>query len=346
MVQKNEQNEQKNGKILQVNNLRTLFPVSRGIMGTILAKPRRFVHAVDGVSFSVKKGEILGIVGESGSGKTTTVMNALGLVKSTEGEILFNGKNVLDLVKKRKKSKKLRREMQIIFQDPYEALNPRQKVFEIVSEALDVHRMVRSPEEKVERVTEALNAAGLKPPKSYFNRYPKKLSGGQRQRVVIAGALALNPKLLVADEPVSMIDVSIRADILNLLLKLREDFGITILYVTHDLATAAYFTDRVAVMYLGKIVEIGDTKKILSNPLHPYTKALLSVIPVPNPRKRKERVILMGETPNPIDLPTGCRFHPRCPSATDHCSKVEPQLESHDTDHEVSCLNVDLTSKK
>jgi oligopeptide/dipeptide ABC transporter ATP-binding protein len=318
---------------VQVSNLRTLFPVSRGVVGTLLFKPRRYVHAVDGVSFSVARGEILGLVGESGSGKTTTALNALGLVEPTEGEILFNGQSVPALIQSRER-------LRLRFQDPYESLNPRQTVFATVAEPLEVHRLVKSRAEKVERVKAALDAAGLKPPETFFHRYPQELSGGQRQRVVIAGALVLNPQLLVADEPVSMLDVSIRADILNLLLQLRDEHGITILYITHDLATAAYFTDRVAVMYLGRIVEIGPTKTVLSDPRHPYTQALLSVIPVPNPRRRRKRMILAGETPNPIDLPSGCRFHPRCPAASDQCSQTEPQLQSVAADHQVACLSV------
>ncbi len=333
------QNAQPREMVLQVSNLRTLFPVSRGIVGTLLFKPRRYVHAVDGVSFSVARGEILGLVGESGSGKTTTALNALGLVEHTEGEILFNGQSVPALVQSRERLE-LRRQMQIIFQDPYESLNPRQTVFETVAEPVEVHALTRDQVEKVERVKAALNAAGLKPPETFFKRYPEELSGGQRQRVVIAGALVLNPRLLVADEPVSMLDVSIRAEILNLLHQLRDERGITILYITHDLATAAYFTDRVAVMYLGRIVEIGPTKTVLSDPRHPYTQALLSVIPVPNPRRRRKRMILTGETPNPIDLPSGCRFHPRCPIVSDQCSQTEPQLQSVAADHQVACLSV------
>ena len=334
-----EQKAQQDEIVLQVSNLRMLFPVSRGVVGTLLFKPRRYVHAVDGVSFSVAQGEILGLVGESGSGKTTTALNVLGLVEPTEGEILFNGQSVPALVHSGERLR-LRRQMQIVFQDPYESLNPRQTVFETVAEPLDVHRLTRDQAEKVERVKAALNAAGLKPPETFFERYPEELSGGQRQRVVIAGALVLNPQLLVADEPVSMLDVSIRAEILNLLLQLRDEHGITILYITHDLATAAYFTDRVAVMYLGRIVEIGPTKTVLSDPRHPYTQALLSVIPVPNPRRRRKRMILTGETPNPIDLPSGCRFHPRCPVASDQCSQTEPQLQSVGADHQVACLSV------
>jgi peptide/nickel transport system ATP-binding protein len=323
--------------VLRVSDLRTLFPVSRGIMGTLLRKPRRYVHAVDGVSFSMVRGEILGLVGESGSGKTTTALNLLGLVEATEGELLFNGQSVPELVHSPERLR-LRRQMQIVFQDPYETLNPRQTVFATVAEPLEIHRLAKNREDKIERVAAALDAAGLKPPETFFDRYPQGLSGGQRQRLVIAGALVLNPDLLVADEPVSMLDVSIRAEILNLLRQLRDERGITILYITHDLATAAYFTDRVAVMYLGRIVEIGPTGIVLSDPRHPYTEALLSVIPVPNPRWRRKRLILTGETPNPIDLPSGCRFHPRCPIAADQCTQTEPRLESVGVDHQVACL--------
>jgi peptide/nickel transport system ATP-binding protein len=323
--------------VLQISNLHTHFPVARGIIGTMLFKPRQYVRAVDGVSFSVAQGEILGLVGESGSGKTTTALNVLGLVEPTEGMVLFNDKSVPELIQSGER-RELRRQMQIIFQDPYESLNPRQTVFATVAEPLEIHRLFRNQAEKIERVKAALNDAGLKPPETFFDRYPEELSGGQRQRLVIAGALVLNPRLLVADEPVSMLDVSIRAEILNLLRQLRDDHGITILYITHDLATAAYFTDRIAVMYLGRIMEIGPTNTVLKDPIHPYTQALLSVIPVPNPRRRRKRVILEGETPNPIDLPTGCRFHPRCPAVFDRCNEIEPQLELVGVDHLAACL--------
>jgi peptide/nickel transport system ATP-binding protein len=292
---------------------------------------------VDGVSFEVGQSEILGLVGESGSGKTTTVMNVLGLDEPTEGQILFDGQSVPELARGRQRAQ-LRQQVQLIFQDPYEALNPRQTVFSAVAEPLEVHRQVRNRVEKEQRVTAALEAAGLRPPETFFNRYPQELSGGQRQRVVIAGALVLNPRLLVADEPVSMLDVSVRADILNLLRSLRDERGITILYITHDLATAAYFTDRIAVMYLGRIVEIGPTRQVLSEPRHPYTQALLSVVPVPNPRHRRKRVVLEGETPNPINIPPGCRFHPRCPLAFEQCSQAEPWLKSVGEGHEAACL--------
>jgi peptide/nickel transport system ATP-binding protein len=334
------QNSEPTDPVLRVENLHKLFPVPRGIVGTLLRRPQRYVHAVDGVTFFVKRGEILGLVGESGSGKSTTALNVLGLIEPTEGEILFNGQSIPKLAHGRERLK-LRREMQIVFQDPYEALNPRQTVYATVAEPLEVHKLARDERDKRERVRAALDAAGLKPPDAFFDRYPQALSGGQRQRLVIAGALVLNPRFLVADEPVSMLDVSIRADILSLLRDLRDEHGITILYITHDLATAAFFTDRVVVMYLGKIVEIGPTDAVLRDPQHPYTQALLSVIPVPNPRKRRKRMVLEGETPNPIDLPSGCRFHPRCPRSFAECPATEPLLRSVGPDHQAACLLAD-----
>jgi peptide/nickel transport system ATP-binding protein len=323
--------------VLEVRDLCTHFPVSRGIVGTLLRRPQRYVHAVDGVSFSISQGEILGLVGESGSGKTTTALNVLGLLEPTRGEITFNGQDVPTLAQGPERLR-LRRQMQIVFQDPYEALNPRQTVFAAVAEPLEIHGLAANREEKVARVAQALEAAGLKPAETFFHRYPQELSGGQRQRLVIAGALVLDPQLLVADEPVSMLDVSIRAEILALLTALRDSRGITILYITHDLATAAYFTDRIAVMYLGRIVEIGPTQEVLEDPRHAYTRALLSVIPIPNPRERRKRMVLSGETPNPIDVPPGCRFHPRCPTALEECRYEEPYLENVGDGHWVCCL--------
>jgi oligopeptide/dipeptide ABC transporter ATP-binding protein len=322
--------------VLEVRNLRKLYPVARGLSGVLRSRPRRYVHALDGVNLSVRQGEILGLVGESGSGKTTTAMSVLGLVEPTSGEILFKGQQISHLL--RRDVLRLRRQMQMVFQDPYEALDPRQTVFDIVAESLQIHRITRDKQETISRVTVALEAAGLKPAENFFHRFPEELSGGQRQRVVIAGTLILNPQLLVADEPVSMLDVSIRAEILNLLRQLRDEHGITILYITHDLATAGFFTDRIAVMYLGRIVEIGPTKQVLANPQHPYTRALLSVVPVPNPRRRRKRVILQGEIPNPIDLPTGCRFHPRCPEAIARCKEIDPQLYKVGLNHEAACI--------
>ncbi len=326
--------------VLQVSKLRKLYPLSRGLLGAIQRKPIRHVHAIDGVSFTLRSGEILGLVGESGSGKTTTAMSVMGLIEPTEGDIYFNDQSVPQMAHGRSRLE-LRRQVQMVFQDPYEALNPRQTVYSIVSEPLEVHRITTNRAEKRERVKKALADAGLKPPENFLERYPEELSGGQRQRVVIAGAIVLNPRLLVADEPVSMLDVSVRAEILNLLRQVRDELGISILYITHDLATAGFFTDRIAVMYLGRIVEIGPTTEVLSNPKHPYTRALLSVIPVPNPRHRQKREILRGEIPNPIDLPPGCRFHPRCPVAMDQCRRVDPQLVTVAAEHQAACILVE-----
>jgi oligopeptide/dipeptide ABC transporter ATP-binding protein len=234
--------------------------------------------------------------------------------------------------------KRLRQRIQMVFQDPYESLNPTQTIEEIVMEPLIVHGLGSHVEERRERVRRALEDAGLKPAESYMRRFPHQLSGGQRQRVVIAGALVLEPHLLLADEPVSMLDVSIRAEIINLLADLRVSRGISVIFITHDLGTVGYFADRVAVMYLGRIVEIGAMTEVLESPQHPYTQALLSVIPVPNPRLRKKRVILQGETPNPIDLPTGCRFHPRCPVAVNACKSSDPQLFELSKTHRAACL--------
>ncbi len=323
--------------ILEVAELQKHYPLGRGLIGSLLAQPEQTVRALDGVSFSINTGEILGLVGESGSGKSTTALSILGLTIPTKGHILFNGQNVVEQLNGKNRLA-LRRKMQMIFQDPYEALNPRQTIQQIVVEPLEIHQICREKSEKQQRVITALLQAGLKPPETYLNRYPDELSGGQRQRVVIAAALILQPQLLVADEPVSMLDVSIRAEILNLLRQLRDDHGISILYITHDLATAGFFTDRIAVMYLGRIVEIGPTADILQRPKHPYTRALISVIPVPNPRHRRERVILQGEIPNPTNIPVGCRFHPRCPIAIDECRKIDPQLLPVIGLHQTACI--------
>ncbi len=325
--------------ILDVSILKKRYPIARGLLERLQSKPRQFVHALDGVSFSMRRGEILGLVGESGSGKTTTAMSVLGLVEPTEGTIQFNGQN-LPSTWDRKGLLAMRRQMQMVFQDPYEALNPRQTVYTIMVEPLEVHGIGGSKAEKLERVKTALANAGLKPPENYLHRYPEELSGGQRQRVVVAGALILQPQLLVADEPVSMLDVSIRAEILNLLRQLRDQHGISILYITHDLATAGFFTDRIAVMYLGRIVEIGATAEVLANPKHPYTRALLSVVPVPNPRQRRKREILQGEIPNPINIPPGCRFHPRCPDVIPRCREIDPTLYIVNANHQAACILV------
>jgi oligopeptide/dipeptide ABC transporter ATP-binding protein len=318
--------------VVRVEDLHKLFPVHAG---WLRRKPEAFVHAVDGVSFDLRPAEILALVGESGCGKTTLALSLLGLEPATSGRILFEGRDVRGL--RRSELKAVRRRIQMIFQDPYESLNPRMTVADIVAEPMVVHRLGGTAEERQARVRRALEDAGLKPAGDYLARLPHELSGGQRQRVVIAAALVLEPPVLLADEPVSMLDVSIRAEILNLLAELRERRGISVLLITHDLSTAASYADRVAVMYLGKIVEAGPTASVLREPLHPYTQALLSVIPVPNPRLRRERIILEGEIPDPIDVPPGCRFHPRCPIAVERCHQVEPEWRELGAEHWAAC---------
>lgn len=321
---------------VEVNDLRKLFPASKG---GLFEREERFVHAIDGVSFAIGRGEVLALVGESGCGKSTLALTLMGLERPTAGSVKIEGEEIGDL--KGSQMQALRRRIQMIFQDPYESLNPIMTIGDIVAEPLGVHKLARDKRERRERVLKALEDAGLKPATNFVNRRPHELSGGQRQRVSIAGALVLEPQVLLADEPVSMLDVSIRAEILNLLLELRRTRGISILFITHDLGTVGYIADRIAVMYLGRIVELGPAEQILRRPQHPYTKALLSVVPVPNPRQRKERIILQGETPNPIDLPPGCRFHPRCPIAQAHCREMDPQLRTIQAGHEAACLEVE-----
>ncbi len=323
-------------ELLSVTALRKLFIAEKP---SIFRSEEKFVHAVDGVNFDLRQGEVLALVGESGCGKSTLALTLLGLEKATSGTIRFEGQDVTYIDGAPLKA--LRRKIQMIFQDPYESLNPTQTIGEIIAEPLIVHGIASSTNDRDKRVTRALEDSGLKPASIYIDRYPHELSGGQRQRVVIAGALVLEPVLLLADEPVSMLDVSIRAEILNLLLELRQSRGISVLIITHDLGTVSYFADRVAVMYLGRIVEIGPTREVLDNPRHPYTKALLSVVPVPNPRLRRERIILQGETPNPIDLPTGCRFHPRCPQAIEECRQTDPEYIAVSEGHEAACLRIE-----
>jgi oligopeptide/dipeptide ABC transporter ATP-binding protein len=332
------------GCILDVRDLKTYFPVRQSILQAVSHKEQDFVKAVDGISFSLQKGEVLAIVGESGCGKTTIARTLIGLEERTAGEILFQGQPLATQKRGARPSsgyvslKELRRQVQMIFQDPYESLNPRSTILEIVSEPLVVHGIASGQDQQLERVKSALDDAGLRPAEDYLLRFPHELSGGQRQRVVIAAAMVLEPQLLIADEPVSMLDLSIRAEILNLLRDLRQERGISILFITHDLSTVAYFADQLIVMYLGRIVEAGPAREVLANPQHPYTRALISVIPVPNPRLRREHVILQGETPNPINLPRGCRFHPRCPVAIQACQTVDPPAIQVSPAHSASCL--------
>lgn len=319
--------------VLELRNLRKLFPAGRS---GIWARTSEFVHALDGVDLRLEKGEILALAGESGCGKSTLALTLMGLEKPTQGTIWFEGEDVTR--QSRAGRQRLCRQIQMVFQDPYESLNPLMTIGEIVAEPLEVHRLAQNREERQGRVEKALEEAGLKPAHIFMNRLPHELSGGQRQRVVIAAALVLEPEVLLADEPVSMLDVSIRAEILNLLAELRERRGISVLLITHDLATSAYLADRVAVMYLGRIVELGETQAVLESPAHPYTQALLSVIPVPNPRKRRERIILQGQPPNPVHVPAGCRFHPRCPKVMERCRVEDPTLAAVGAgSHQAAC---------
>lgn len=318
---------------LAVRGLKKYFEAGRP---TLFSRERRFVHAVDGVDLTLRRSEVIALVGESGCGKSTLGLLLMGLETPTDGTIIFEDRDITYLRDSQRKD--LRRKIQMVFQDPYESLNPTQTIEEIVTEPLSVHGIGANNEERRERVYKAMEDAGLKPADAYLHRYPHELSGGQRQRVVIAAALVLEPEIIIADEPVSMLDVSIRAEVINLLADLRIKREIAVIFITHDLGSVGFFADRVAVMYLGRIVEVGTMLEVLEKPQHPYTKALLSVIPVPNPRLRHERIILQGETPNPINIPTGCRFHPRCPVAVETCKLSDPPMTIFSKSHQAACL--------
>lgn len=313
--------------LLEVRNLVKHFPVEGS---------DDVVQAVDDVSLSILAGETLGLVGESGCGKSTVGRCLLRLLEPTSGEIVFEGRNILDLDNNEMRA--LRREMQIIFQDPYASLNPRLNIFSIVSEPLKIHGVTNKAERR-DRVADLLSKVGLDP--AYMKRYPHEFSGGQRQRIGIARALALNPKLIVCDEPVSALDVSVQAQVVNLLQDLQQEFGLTYLFISHGLAVVEHISTRVAVMYLGKIVEIADAEELYKNPLMPYTKALLSAIPVPDPKQKRERIVLRGDVPTPIDPPSGCRFRTRCPIAIDDCARIVPDLREIVPGHTAACIRID-----
>jgi oligopeptide/dipeptide ABC transporter ATP-binding protein len=325
------------GRLLEVENLVVHYPVPRGLVGTVARRPRRLVHAVDGVSFTLARGELLALVGESGCGKTTTAQTVLRLVDPAGGTIAFDGRDITSLANR--ELRPLRRRMQIIYQDPYESLDPRLTVRGTIEEPLLIHRLGGSKRERAELVRDALERVELTPPELFLDRYPHELSGGQRQRVAIAASIVLAPDLLVADEPVSMLDVSVRAGVLALLDRLREE-GLGVLMITHDLSTAARFADRIAVMYLGRIVEEGPAAAVVGDPQHPYTKALLSVVPRRDPRERTRPQILKGEAPDAVRIPRGCRFHPRCPAAIATCRDIDPALEPAGSGdgHEAACI--------
>ena len=320
--------------VVKVVDLKKYFPVRASILDIIRRKPKLYIRAVDGVTFDIYEKEIFCLAGESGCGKTTTGRTILRLIEPTSGKIFFKGDNILEYDDN--KLKEFRKRAQIIFQDPYESLNPRMTVFDIIEEPLRIHK-VGTKKERFEMVLKALEDVELTPPESFVHRRPHELSGGQRQRVAIARALILNPEFIVADEPVSMLDMSIRAEILNLMLKLREEHGLTYLFITHDLAVAKYICDRIGIMYLGKIVELGSVEEVIDNPYHPYTKALISAVPTPDPRVKIGEIPIKGEVTSPINIPKGCRFYPRCVYAMKMCKREEPELIEVSKDHYVAC---------
>jgi len=324
--------------LLEIEDLVVEYAIPRGIVRSLARRPKQAVHAVDGVTLALGAGEMVALVGESGCGKTTAAQAVLRLVDPVSGAIRYEGRDITRLGARALRP--VRRQIQIVYQDPYESLDPRFRVREAVEEPLLIHGLGGSKKARTERVLEALARVELSPPDLFVDRYPHELSGGQRQRVAIAAALVLEPRLLVADEPVSMLDVSVRAGVLKLLDGLRQS-GLAILMITHDLSTAALFADRIAVMYLGRIVEQGPAAEIVDNPKHPYTQALLSVVPGPDPRRRRRFHVLRGETPDAVHIPSGCRFHPRCPIAIDACRDTDPQLErpaGASPDHEAACI--------
>lgn len=317
-----------NGNLVEVRNLKKYFPAGGGLFGA----GSDMVKAVDDVSFSIRRGETFGLVGESGCGKSTTGRCILRLIEPTAGEVNFEGQDMLAL--DARSLRQLRREMQIIFQDPYASLNPRMQVGEIIAEPLVIHRAGTGNERK-RRTGELLELVGLKP--EHAARYPHEFSGGQRQRIGIARALALNPKFIVCDEPVSALDVSVQAQVVNLLQDLQEQLSLTYLFISHGLSVVEHISTRVGIMYLGKLVEVAPSEAIFRNPLHPYTRALLSAIPIPDPDARRERLPLKGEIPTAIEPPSGCRFRTRCPLAESQCAEAEPQLVEVEKDHFVAC---------
>jgi len=329
------QPEIQNSLIVEVRGLKKYFPIYSGFFAQ---RVEGWVRAVDDVSFSIRRGETLGLVGESGCGKTTTGRCILQLDRPTAGEVLFEGQNLARMADAALRP--LRRQMQIVFQDPYSSLNPRMTIGQILSEPIRVHRISPDGRRYEDRVAELLSVVGLNP--LMAGRYPHELSGGQRQRVGIARALALEPKFIVCDEPISALDVSIQAQILNLLEELQERFGLTYLFIAHDLSVVRHISDRIVVMYLGKVVEIADRQELYENPLHPYTKALLSAVPIPDPlvEAKRERVVLGGEVPSPLNPPHGCIFHSRCPIAVEECSQRVPELREVRPNHRAACIRV------
>jgi len=321
-------------EIVKVENLKKYFPVQKSFLEQLLTRKMSYVKAVDDVTFSINKREIFTLAGESGCGKTTTGRLVVRLLKPTSGQIYFRDQDISKLEGERLRL--LRRKMQIVFQDPYASLNPRMTVGDAVGHPLEIHGVAKG-EEKEKIVLDVFDQVGLTPPEQFLNLYPHQLSGGQRQRAALARSIILKPELIVADEPVSMIDVSLRTTIIDLMLNFRKELGLTYLFITHDLAVAKYISDRIAIMYLGKIIEMGSKERLFLSPTHPYTQALLSAIPVPEPKRERKMIDLKGEVPSAINIPPGCRFHPRCPDKKSECAIKEPQLMETEKDHFVAC---------
>jgi peptide/nickel transport system ATP-binding protein len=334
MTDKNLNPQNDNDYLVEVEHLKKYFPVQTGFIDQLFSKEKDFVRAVDDVTFKIKRGEVLGLAGESGSGKTTIGRVTIGLEEKTEGEVVFDGIDLSTL--NAGQLRKLRRRMQVIFQDPMASLNPRMSLGNAIQQGLEIH-YPELKEQHRDMVLEVMEKVGLTPALFYYNKFPHQISGGQRQRVVIARALVTKPELVLADEPIAMADVSVRAQLLDLMVQLKNEFNLTFLFITHDLATAKYICDRIGILYLGKIVEISDLREVYAHPMHPYTIALLAAVPVPNPHERRQEPMPKGEIPNPIHPPSGCRFHPRCPYAKEICSQEEPKLRELRPGHQVAC---------